>query len=109
MAQALLGGFGGERAPPRVGQRSAPRSLHPNRYRRRSMKSRGLLIALVAAALALAGCGSSPTAQAPGSSGDSTAGPFAKYANLSGADRTQIGRASCREEGKTRGSADSLK
>jgi iron(III) transport system substrate-binding protein len=64
------------------------------------MKSRGLLIALVAAALALAGCGSSPTAQAPGSSGDSTAGPFAKYANLSGADRTQKLLADAKTEGQ---------
>jgi iron(III) transport system substrate-binding protein len=64
------------------------------------MKSRGLLIVLVAVALVLAGCGSSPTAQAPSSGGDSTAGPFAKYTNLSGPDRTSKLLADAKAEGQ---------
>ena len=62
---------------------------------------RGLLvpIALVAVALVLAGCGTSPTAQAPSGGGDSTAGPFAKYANLTGPDRTSKLLADARKEG----------
>ena len=64
------------------------------------MRSRGLLIVLVAAALALAGCGKSPTVQAPRSGGGSTAGPFAKYSGLTGPDRTQKLLADARAEGQ---------
>jgi iron(III) transport system substrate-binding protein len=61
---------------------------------------RGLFpVALVAVALVLAGCGTSPTVQAPSGGGDSSAGPFAKYANLSGPDRTQRLLADARKEG----------
>jgi iron(III) transport system substrate-binding protein len=61
------------------------------------MRSRRLLIFLVAAVLA--GCGASPTSQAPGG-GSSAAGPFAKYANLSGAERTQKLLADAKTEGR---------
>lgn len=64
------------------------------------MRSRGLLIVLVAVALTLAGCGTSPTAQAPANGGDSSAGPFAKYSGLTGSDRTQKLLADARAEGK---------
>jgi iron(III) transport system substrate-binding protein len=63
------------------------------------MRSRGLLVVLVAAVLA--GCGASPTSQAPsGGGGSSAAGPFAKYASLSGAERTQKLLADAKAEGQ---------
>lgn len=62
------------------------------------MRSRGFLIVLVAAVLA--GCGASPTSQAPSGGGNSAAGPFAKYANLSGAERTQKLLADAKAEGQ---------
>jgi iron(III) transport system substrate-binding protein len=64
------------------------------------MRSRGLLIALVAAALVLAGCGTSPTSRAPSGGGDANAGPFAKYSSLSGPDRTQKLLADAKTEGQ---------
>lgn len=63
------------------------------------MRNRGLLIVLVAVALTLAGCGTSPTAQAPRSGGDSS-GPFAKYSGLSGQQRTDKLLADARAEGQ---------
>jgi iron(III) transport system substrate-binding protein len=63
------------------------------------MRSRGLLIVLVAVALTLAGCGSSPTAQAP-SGGSDASSPFAKYSGLTGPDRTQKLLADAKTEGQ---------
>jgi iron(III) transport system substrate-binding protein len=63
------------------------------------MKSRGLLIVLATAALMLAGCGTSPTTQAPSSGGNANAGPFAKYSSLTGSDRTQKLLADAKTEG----------
>jgi iron(III) transport system substrate-binding protein len=68
------------------------------------MRSRGLLIPLIAlvaaVALALAGCGSSPTTQTPKAGGNANAGPFAKYAGLTGPDRTQKLLADAKTEGQ---------
>ena len=65
------------------------------------MRSRGLLIVLVAAAVTLAGCGTSPTARAPGATGGATAsGPFAQYSSLSGAQRSAKLLADARGEGQ---------
>lgn len=63
------------------------------------MRSRGLLVVMIVAALMLAGCGTSPTAQAPKSGGDANSGPFAKYSSLSGSDRTQKLLTDARAEG----------
>lgn len=64
------------------------------------MKGRGFLIALVAAVLVLAGCGTSPTSRAPGGGGGANAGPFAKYSSLTGPDRTQKLLADAKTEGQ---------
>jgi iron(III) transport system substrate-binding protein len=65
------------------------------------MRSRGFLIALVAAAATLAGCGASPTSTAPGATaGAAATGPFAQYTALSGAQRTAKLQADARAEGQ---------
>ena len=60
------------------------------------MSTRGILASAVVATLALAGCGSSPTA---GTGSGETKGAYSKYASLTGSARTSTLLADARKEG----------